>query len=107
MDSFSTYLFTYAISNQNAETVARVNISIMTMHACLSTTRISDNGSTFRTEITNELADNLGETLEHATTEHAQTIGMFQRKHDSLKKAIQFETGETDQCGTSMSLLKY
>ena len=36
----------------------------------------------------------LGITLKHATTKHAQTIGMLERTHDALKRTLKIETGE-------------
>ena len=42
MDVFSRYLFAYATSNQDAKTIAKVLINIMTEHAYLLTTLISD-----------------------------------------------------------------
>ena len=40
------------------------------------------------------MAGLLGSTLKHATTKHAQTIGMLERSHASLKQALKIETGE-------------
>ena len=42
MDVFSLYLFAYLTSNQDATTIAKVIINIMTKHAYLPTTLISD-----------------------------------------------------------------
>ena len=36
----------------------------------------------------------LGITLKHATTKHAQTIGLFEQSHASIKQALKVETGE-------------
>ena len=41
-----------------------------------------------------EVAGVLGITLKHATTEHAQTIGLLERSHASVKQALKIETGE-------------
>ena len=40
------------------------------------------------------MAGVLGLTLKHATTKHAQTIGLLERSHASIKKALKIETGE-------------
>ena len=45
MDVSSRYLFAYPTSNQDAETVAKVIINIMTKHGYLPTTLISDKGT--------------------------------------------------------------
>ena len=41
-----------------------------------------------------EVAGVLGITLKHATTKHAQTIGLLERSHASIKQALKIETGE-------------
>ena len=41
-----------------------------------------------------EEAGVLGSTLKHATTKHAQTIGLLERSHASIKQALKTETGE-------------
>ena len=41
-----------------------------------------------------EVAEVLGITLQHATTKHAQTIGMLERTHASLKKTLKIGTVE-------------
>ena len=41
-----------------------------------------------------EVAVVLGITLKHATTKHAQTIGLLERSHASIKQALKIETGE-------------
>ena len=40
------------------------------------------------------MAGVLGITLKHATTKHAQTIGLLQRSHASIKQILKNETGE-------------
>ena len=47
MDVFSHYLFAYPTSNQDAHSIAKVLINIMTKHAYLPTTLISDKGTAF------------------------------------------------------------
>ena len=41
-----------------------------------------------------EVAGVLGFTLKHATTKHAQTIGLLERSHASIKQTLKIETGE-------------
>ena len=41
-----------------------------------------------------EVAGVLGITLKHATTKHAQRIGLLERSHASIKQAMKNETGE-------------
>ena len=94
MDVFSRYLFAYPTSNQDANTIAKVLINIMTKHAYLPTTLISNKGTAFMSHVIKEVADVLGITLKHATTKHAQTIGLLERSHMSIKQALKIETGE-------------
>ena len=94
MDVFSRYLFAYPTSNQDAKTIARVLINIMTKHAYLPTTLISDKGTAFMSHVIKEVAGVLSITLKHASTKHAQTIGPLGRSHMSMKQALKIETGE-------------
>ena len=94
MDVFSRYLFAYPTANQDAKTIAKVLINIMTKHAYLPTTLISDKGTAFTSHVIKEVAGVLGVTLKHATTKHAQTIGLLERSHASIKNALKIETGE-------------
>ena len=94
IDVFSRYLFAYPTSNQDANTIAKVLINIMTKHAYLPTTLISDKGTAFMSHVVKEVAGVLGITLKHATTKHAQTIGLLERSHASIKQALKIETGE-------------
>ena len=94
VDVFSRYLFAYPTANQDAYTIAKVLINIMTKHAYLPTTLISDKGTAFTSHVIKEVAGVLGVTLKHATTKHAQTIGLLERSQASIKKALKIETGE-------------
>ena len=94
IDVFSRFLFAYPKSNQDAKTVAKVIINIMTKHAYLPKTLILDKGTAFTSIVIKEVAGVLGITLKHATTKHAQTIGLLERSHASIKQALKIETGE-------------
>ena len=94
MDVFSRYLFAYPTANQDAKTIAKVLINILTKDAYLPTTLISNKGTAFTSHVIKEVAGVLGITLKHATTKHAQTIGLLERSHASIKKALKIETGE-------------
>ena len=71
-----------------------VLINIMTKHAYLPTTLISDKGTAFMSHVLKEVTGVLGITLKHATTKHAQTIGLLERSHASIKQALKIDTGE-------------
>ena len=94
MDVFSRYLFAYPTANQDATTIAKVIINIMTKRAYLPTTLISDKGTAFTSHVIKEVAGVLGITLKHATTKHAQTIGLLERSYASIKQSLKIETGE-------------
>ena len=69
-------------------------INILTKHAYLPTTLISDKGTAILSHVIKEVAGVLGITLKPATTKHAQTIGLLERSHASIKKTLKTETGE-------------
>ena len=94
MDVFSRSLFAYPTANQDAKTIAKVLINIMTKHAYLPTTLITDKGTAFMSHVIKEVAGLPGINLKHATTKHAQTIGLLERSHASIEKALKIETGE-------------
>ena len=66
----------------------------MTKHAYLPTTLISDKGRASMSHVVKEAAGVFSSTLKHATTKHAQTIGVLERSHASIKQALKIETGE-------------
>ena len=66
----------------------------MTKHAYLPTTLISDKATAFTSHVIKEVAGVRGITLKHATTKHAQTIGLLERSHASIKQSLKIETGE-------------
>ena len=80
-------------SNSDARTIDKVIINIMTKHAYLLSTPISDIGSAFVSHVIKEVPVVLGVTLKHAPTKPAQTIGMLERPHASIKQALKVETG--------------
>ena len=94
MDVFSRYFFAYPTSNQDTKSIAKVLINIMTTHAYLPTTLISDKGTAFMSHVIKEVAGVLGNTLKHDTTKHARTFGLLERSHASIKQALKIETGE-------------
>ena len=53
----------------------------MTNHAYLPTTLILDEGTALTSFVIKEVASVPGITLKHATTKHAQTIGLLERSN--------------------------
>ena len=66
----------------------------MTKHACLPTTLSSDKCTALMSHVVKEMAGVLGFTLKHATTKHAQTIGLLEGSNASIKQKMKTETGE-------------
>ena len=94
IDLFSRYLFAYPTTRITAPTVARVIMDILCKHTYLPTTIITDMGTQFNSQITREVAAVLGVELKHASTKHAQTIGMLERTHATVKTHLKAATGE-------------
>ena len=94
MDVFSRYLFTYCVPRVDAKTIARASVDIMRRHAYLPTTIITDEGTQFMSEVMADRTRVLVIQMRHATTKHAQTVGILvERCHASLKEALKI-TGE-------------
>ena len=66
----------------------------MTRHAYLTTLLITDKGSVFVSQVIHEVAEKLGINLKHATTKHAQTIGVLERAHATIKTSLKMASGE-------------
>ena len=94
IDVFSRYAFAYPVSNPTAVNTAKVIIDIMTRHAYLPTLIITDKGSVFVSQVIHEVAEILGINLKHATTKHAQTIGVLERAHATIKTSLKMASGE-------------
>ena len=94
IDVFSRYAFAYPVSNPTAENTAKVIIDIMKRHAYLPTLIITDKGSVFVSQVIHEVAEILGINLKHATTKHAQTIGVLERAHATIKTSSKMASGE-------------
>ena len=94
IDVFSRYLFAYPVTRINATAVARVIMDILCKHTYLPTTIITDLGTQFNAQVTHEIAAVLGIELKHATMKHAQTIGLLERTHASVKTHLKAATGE-------------
>ena len=94
IDVFSRYLFAYPLTDSSAINVAKAIIDIMTKHAYLLTTLITDKGTAFTSTIIEEVTQILGITLNCTTTKHPQTIGKLERTHASLKTNLKMACGE-------------
>ena len=94
VDVFSRYAFAYPDSNPTAVDTANVLIDIMTRRAYLPTLIITDKGSVFVSQVTHELAEILGINLRNSTTKHAQTIGVLERAHATIRTSLKKASGD-------------
>ena len=94
IEVFSRYLFAYPRTDASAINVTKALIDIMTKHAYLPTTLITDKCTAFTSTIIAEITQILGITLKCATTKHSQTIGKLERTHASLKTNLKLACGE-------------
>ena len=94
IDVFSRYLFAYPVTRITATSVARVIMDILCKHTYLPTTIITDLGTQFNAQVTHEVTAVLGVELKHAKKKHAQTIGLLERTHASVKTQLEAATGE-------------
>ena len=94
IDVFLRYAFAYPVSNPTAVNTAKVIIDIMTRHAYSPTLIITDKGSVFVCQVKHEVAEILGIYLKHSTTKHAQTIGVLERAHATIKTSLRMASGE-------------
>ena len=68
IDVSSQYLFAYPLTDASAINIAKMLIDILTKHAYLPTTLITDKGTAFTSTINAEITQILGITLKCATT---------------------------------------
>ena len=66
----------------------------MTRHAYLLTLIVTDKGSVFVFQVIHEVVKTLGINSKHATTKDAQTIGVLERAHATIKTSLKMASGE-------------
>ena len=82
----------------------------MTRRAYLPTLIITDKGSVFVSQVIHEVTEILGINLKHATTKHAQTIGVLEWTHATIKTSLKLASGEYRKQWLkylSIAILKY
>ena len=99
MDVFSCIQFAYPRPNQDAKTISKVINVLLTEHAYLPTTQISDKGSAFVSHVIKEVAGVFGINLKHATTDHAQAIVMLKGSHASINQVLKIVAQIRHHCG--------
>ena len=94
IDVITRCAFVHAVSNPMAVNTAKVIVDIMTRHAYLPTLSITEKGSVFVSQVIDEVADILGMNLKHAKTKHAQTVGVLERAHTTIKTSLKMASSE-------------
>ena len=94
MKVVSRYLFVYRTSNQDAKTTVKDLFKLMSKQAYLPTTKMFAQRSPFTSHVNKVVVGVLGTSLKHAKTTHAQTIGMLNSSHSSIKQSLKFERGD-------------
>ena len=94
IDVFSRYAFAYPVSYPTSVNTANVVLDIMTRHTSLPTLIITDKRIVFVPEVIHEVVEILGTILKHAKIEHAQTIGLLERAHATIKTPLKMASGE-------------
>ena len=94
IDVFSRYAFAYPVSNPAAVNTARIIINNNYKTCILTYFNKNRKGSVFVTNVKHERTDVLGITFCHATTKHAQTIGVFERTDAMIKISLTVSLGE-------------
>ena len=94
LDVFSNTLFAYPVTRITTTPVSRVIMDILCKHTYLPTSIITDLGTQFNAQVTHGVAAVLGIELKHATMKHAQTIGLLESTHASVKMHQKAATGE-------------
>ena len=94
IDVFLSNAFAYPVSNPTAVNTAKVIIYNVTRYAYLPTLIITGKESVFVPQVIHEVAEILCLNLKHATTKHAQTIGVLERAHATIKTSLKMASGE-------------
>ena len=94
IDVILRYAFAYPVSNPTAVNTAKVTKDNLTRHAHLPRVIKTHKGSVFVSQIIHEVAEILGINLKNATTKPAQTIGVLERAHATIKTSLKMASGE-------------
>ena len=106
IDVFPRYQFAYPTQNATAKKIGRCIVNVMTRHAYLPTKIISDKCSQFRSEVVSQVTQILEIQISHASSKHAQTIGILESTHASIKTALKYLRVKDVQCGSNLSKLQ-
>ena len=94
LDVFSRFALAYPFSNRTTANMAKVNLDIMTRHGFLQTLIMSDKGSVFISHVKHQVAKIIVINLKYAATNYAQTIGVLERSHATIKISLKMASGD-------------
>ena len=95
VDVFSKYIFAIPLSKTDRPTVSKSLVSIFFRYSYIPYMIIADLGSVFTSDLMHELASLLEIKLRHATLKHAQSVGVVERSHLSMKGIVRLASNQT------------
>ena len=99
IDVFSRYLFAYPLTDASTINVAKALIDIMTKHAYLPTTLITDKETAFTSTNIAEITQILGTTLKCATTKHRKQSGKLSERMLHSRRVSRWHVGNISDNG--------
>ena len=103
-DVFTRYLFAVPLRTVDSQAIIKALTGIFTQHAYVPKRILTDKGSVFTSETFKDLTKSAGIIINHATLQHARTIGMIERSHKRLKEILKINVAEhTHSDGTNTS----
>ena len=95
IDVFTKYLFAVPLRRVTARAVTDVLTHLFLKHTYIPKVILTDKGSQFTSKLMKDTTDLLDIELKHATVKHPQTIGLLERAHAGIKKALRiYENSE-------------
>ena len=94
IDVISRYAFACQVCSPTADKTAKVIIDILTRHASIPTLMITDTSLLIFSNVIHETTEVLDITLHHATTKHAEFIGVLEKTRATKKTWVKMSTGE-------------
>ena len=107
MDIIFRYVFACPTSYQDAKTIGKIIINIMTMHAYQPTTFISGKGSAFVPQVIKEVAGSPGITLKHVTRKTPNQFGCLNDLTRQSNNLWRLKSLNADHCGIYTSALLF
>ena len=94
IDPFTKYLFAVQLTNVSADTIACELTSIFLDQMICLKTLLFDLGTSFVSELMQELTELLEIKMEHARLEHPKMVGVVECSHNALMRFFKWNTIE-------------